>query len=106
MRQLNRQCDLTHPMRLFRHGPFRLNAQSFARDLMAVAVPTHEISDATGQRTDEEFDRTHPGILPSILNRLIAHYSMLAARDVISSSTMICRGEFHVALHAQILCFS
>ena len=42
MRQVNRQCDLAHPMRLFRHGPFRLDAQSFGRDLMAVAVATHE----------------------------------------------------------------
>ena len=49
MRQLNRECDLSHPMRLFRQGPFRLDAQPFGRDLMAVAVAAHEIPDTTGE---------------------------------------------------------
>jgi hypothetical protein len=35
MRQMNRKGDLAHPMGLFRHGPFRLDAQAFSRDLMA-----------------------------------------------------------------------
>jgi hypothetical protein len=49
MRQVNCQCNLTHPMRLFRHGPFRFDAQPFGLDLMAVAVLTHEITDTTGK---------------------------------------------------------
>ena len=49
MRQVNRQCHLAYPMRLFRHGPFRLDAQSLGRDLMAVAVAAHEITDTTSQ---------------------------------------------------------
>jgi hypothetical protein len=95
MRQVNRQCDLTHPMRLFRHSPFRLNTQPFGRDLVAVTEATHEITDTTGECTDEEFDRTHAGILSSIFDRLISDDPVLAARDVISGSTMVSHSEFH-----------
>jgi len=103
MRQVNRQSDVTHPMRLFRHGPFRLDAQSFGRDLMAVAVPAHEIPDATREGADKEFDRTHPSILPSILDRLIGHHSVLAAGNVVPSSTMVCDCEFHAGLFNVVL---
>jgi hypothetical protein len=48
VRQVNRQCDLAHPMRLFRHDPFRLNTQPFGRNLVAVAEATREIPDTTG----------------------------------------------------------
>ena len=48
MRQVNREFDLAHPMRLFCHDPFRLDAQPFSRDLMAVTVATHKITHATG----------------------------------------------------------
>jgi hypothetical protein len=95
MRQVNCQCHLAYPMRLFRHGPFRLDAQSLGRDLMAVTVAAHEITDTTGERTDEEFDRTHAGILPSIIDRLIGHDPVLAARDVMPSSAMVGHREFH-----------
>jgi hypothetical protein len=101
MRQVNRQCHLAYSMRLFCHGPFRLDAQPFGRDLMAVAIAAHEIPDTTSERTDEEFDRTHAGILPPILGRLIGDNPVLATRDVMPSSTMVGYGEFHVALLAE-----
>src|SRR5262249_49032911 len=68
MRHVNRQCDPAHPMRLFRHEPFRFNTQPFGRNLMAVAVATHKITDTTGEGTDKEFDWTHAGILSPILD--------------------------------------
>jgi hypothetical protein len=48
MWQVNRECDLAYPMRLFSHGPFRLDTQPFGRDLMAITVSTHEIPHTTG----------------------------------------------------------
>jgi len=87
--QVNRQCDLAHPMRLFCHGPFCLDAQPLGRDLMAVAIATHEITDTTCEGTDKEFDRTHAGILPPVIDRLVCDDSMLAARDVIASAPVI-----------------
>jgi hypothetical protein len=97
MRQVNRQCDLAHPMRLFRHGPFRLDAQACSRDLMAVTVSTYKITHTTGDGTDKQFDGTHPGILPAVFYRLIRDDAMCAARNVVASPTMVCGCEFHVA---------
>jgi len=65
---------------------------------MAVTVTTHEITDTTGERADEEFYGTHSGILPPIIDRLIGHDPVLAARDVMPSSTMVGHREFHIAL--------
>ena len=44
MWQVNRQCNLAHPMRLFCHGPFRLDAEPFGRDLVTIAIATHEVA--------------------------------------------------------------
>jgi hypothetical protein len=71
-------------MRLFRHGPFRSDAQPFGRNLMAVTVPTNKITHTTGERTDEEFDRTHAGILSPIFDRLIGHHSVCTTGNVIA----------------------
>src|ERR1041385_3956985 len=98
MWQVNRQDDPAHPMRLFRHRPFRLDAQPLGRDLMAVAVATHKIPHTTGERADEEFNGTHAGTLAPVLYRLISHHSVSPAGNVIASPTMVCGGEFHCGL--------
>jgi hypothetical protein len=95
MRQMNRQCDLVHPMRPFCHGPLRLDAQPFGRDLMAVAVATHEISHTTGERTDEKFDRTHASILAPVRGRLVSHHPMRTARNIVAGPTMIYSRKLH-----------
>lgn len=89
MWQVNRQGDLAYPMRLFRHGPFRLDTQAFGRDLMTVAIATDEIPDATGDGADEELDRTHAGILPPVLGRLIGHDPVSPAGNVVTSPAMV-----------------
>lgn len=98
MRKVDRNVDTAHTMRSFRHRPFRLDGQTVSGDTMSPAELSDEVRNTARDRPNIEFNRTHAGILPSILNRLVGDDSMLPAHNVVPCPAVKGRREFHVAL--------
>src|SRR5574341_2679165 len=69
-------------MRLLGHGPFRINRQSRSRDLVARAVPPHEIADAAREGPDKELHWAHSRVGPAVLLRLIGDYRVRTAGNM------------------------
>jgi hypothetical protein len=95
MRKMDRDVDTSYAMWSFRHRPFRLDGQTVSGNTVSPAELSDEIRNTARDRPDIEFNRTHSGILPSILHRLVGDDSMLPAHDVVSCPAMKGRREFH-----------
>ena len=65
--------------------------------MMTVTVTADKIPDATGNGTDEEFDRAHAGILPPVTDRLIGDDPMRSTGNVVAGPAMVCDSECHIA---------
>src|SRR3990172_6432505 len=97
MGKMDCDVDLADTVRAFGHGPFRINAQTFARNVVPCAELPHKIPDTAGHRADKEFDCTHAGILTVVGDRMVCDDSMLAARDVVPCAAVEGHLEFHRA---------
>jgi hypothetical protein len=97
MRKMDRQSNFADTMRALGHRPLGIDSQFVPRDIVARAELSDKIPDATGHRSDEQFDGTHPGILPAVVYRLIRDDTMSSACDVVTHPTMVCHGQFHHA---------
>ena len=62
---------------------------------MTRAIPAHKVSDATGERADKEFHRTHPGVGTSILNRLIRNDGMRTRDNIEPGPALMRNGQLH-----------
>jgi hypothetical protein len=96
MGQMDAEVDATDAMWSFGHGPFRIDAQPLTGNVVSRAKLPDEVGHAAGHRPDEQLDRTHPGILSAVVDRLIRDDSMLTARDVVTCPAMKGSREFHV----------
>ena len=95
LRQTNRQGNLPYPMRPLSHRPFGIHLESIPRNSMTRAISAHKVSDATRERADKEFHRTHPGVGTSILDRLIRNDGMRTRYNIEPGPAMMRNGQIH-----------
>lgn len=98
MGKMDRNVDTTNTMWPLHHRPFRLDSQSVSGDTVPPTELSNEVRNTARNRSDIEFNRTHAGILPSILDRLVGDDAMLPAHNVVPCPAVKGRREFHVAL--------
>src|SRR6478609_2131330 len=97
MGKMDADVDATDAVRTFGHAPFRVDAQAVLRNTVPPAELPDEVCDTTGDGSDKEFNRTHSGVLPSVLHRLVGDDSMPAAHNIVTRSAMIDRRQLHTA---------
>jgi hypothetical protein len=95
MGKMDSDLDTTDTARNFGHRPFRLDRQAVSGDAVPHTELSDEVRDTTRDGPDKEFHRTHSGILPSVLHRLVGDDSMLAAHNVVSCPAVKGGREFH-----------
>jgi hypothetical protein len=95
MGEMNGNLDPTDSVRIFGHVPIRLDSKPIPGNVVPGAKLADDVGDATCHGPDKQFDGTHPGILPSILRRLIRHNAMITACDVVPHASMIGGRELH-----------
>jgi hypothetical protein len=103
MGKMDSNIDTADTVWAFSHRPFGIDRQAVSANTVPPAELSDEVADTTGYRAHEQFNRTHSGILPSVLQRLIRHDSMFAAQDVVSSPAVKRCREFHVSPRARNL---
>lgn len=96
VRQMDSDVDTTDTMRTLGRGPFCIHAEAISINAVPRTELPDEIRNTTCDGTDKEFHRTHPGILPPILDRLVGDDSMLAAHNVVPCPSVIGCGELHL----------
>ena len=96
MGKVDSDVDTTDTMRNFSHRPFRIDRQTVSRNAVPPAELPDEVCDTARNGADEEFNRTHAGILPSVLHRLVGDDPMLAAHHVVARPAVKGGREFHV----------
>ena len=99
MGKMDGNIDPADTVRTFSHGPFRIDTQPIPRNIVSRTKLAYEVRHAARHGADEEFNRTHSGILPTILRRLIGDDAMFAAVYVVASPAVIGHCEFHLPRH-------
>jgi hypothetical protein len=97
MRKMDGDVDPTDTVWNFGHRPFRIDRQAVSSNAVPPTELPDEVRHTTRDGPDKEFDRTHSGILPSILRPLVGDDSMFAAHNVVSCSSVKGSRKFHLA---------
>jgi hypothetical protein len=98
--KMDAYVDAADAVGSFGHRPFCLDRQALLRDAVPPTELPNKICDTTREGPDKEFNRSHAGILSSILRGLVGDDAMLTAHNVVTHPAVKRCREFHVVLPA------
>ncbi len=92
---MNGDIDPTDSVRTFSYFPIGIDSKPVSGNMVPGTKLADEIGHTACYRTNEQFNRTHPGIGSAIVNRLVSDDTMLAVRDVVACAAVVGRREPH-----------